>query len=135
MEVDHLLDACVLIALADKLHTAHRAANSWFDKTREGRFATCPITQMALLRYMARAYPELSFHLAKNVLRRISDLPTHEFWPDNYDCLSLPAKGILSHNHLTDAYLVSLAQARGGRVATLDRRMADVFAPTAFLVS
>ena len=88
-----------------------------------------------MLRHMLRTYPELTFIHMKHVLRRISDSPTHEFWPDNYDCLSMPGKGIQSHKHLTDAYLVNLAQANGGKVATLDRRMVDVYSPTALLVS
>ena len=134
MECPHLLDACVLIALADKLHTFHRFANFWFDANRNGQFATCPITQMALLRHMLREYPELSFQLVKYELQLISDLPTHEFWPDNFDCLSLPDRGILGAKHLTDAYLVNLAKTNGGRIATLDHRMADVYSPTAFLI-
>lgn len=134
MEDVNLLDACVLIALGDDEHTAHQQASIWFDVNRTGRFATCPVTQMALLRYMLRLYPELSLPQASRALRRISALPTHEFWPDTFDCLYLPEKGILGHSHLTDAYLVNLAKEKGGRVATLDHRMADVFAPTAFLV-
>lgn len=134
MESANLLDACVLIALGDDLHTAHQRANAWFAANKTCAYATCPITQMALLRHMLRVYPELSLHKANHALRRISALPTHEFWPDVYDCLSLPDKGILGSKHLTDAYLVQLAKSNGGRVATLDHRMADVYSPTAFLI-
>lgn len=134
MENVNLLDGCVLIALSDQYHVSHRHATEWFAAKRNVRFATCPVTQMALYRYLLRVYPEQPFHEAKKTLRLLSVLPAHEFWPDTYDCLDLPKNGILGHSHLTDAYLVNLAKANGGRVATLDRRMADVFAPTAFLV-
>ncbi len=135
MEATLLLDCCVLIAISEEANTAHTVVTDWFDAIRPIRFATCPITQMALLRHLVRVFPKAPFHEAIKALQSISDLPGHEFWPDNYDCLSLPSKGILGHKHVTDAYLVSLAQTHGGRVATLDRRMADVYAPTAFLVS
>ena len=134
MESVNLLDACVLIALGDDIHTAHQLADDWFEANRDCRFSTCPVTQMALLRHMLRSYPELPFFNAKYALRRICESPNHEFWPDNFDCLSLPDEGIRRHGHVTDAYLVNLAKANGGRIATLDRRMADVFAPTAFLI-
>jgi uncharacterized protein len=135
MEGLYLLDAWVLIALSDQYHTAHKWASEWFAANCHARFATCPITQMALFRYLLRVYPEQPFHEAKETLKLLSELPTHQFWPDNYNCLSLPENGILGQGHLTDAYLVNLAKANGGRVATLDHRMADVYSPTAFLIS
>ena len=129
----YLLDASVLIALCDKAHTAHDLATAWF-ADMGGRFATCPVTQMALLRHTLRVNHRSSFHDAKRVLQLISDMPNHEFWPAGVDCLSLPDRGVLGHGHLTDAYLVALARKNKGRIATLDRRMADVFSPVAFLV-
>jgi len=135
MDAPYLLDCNILIAICDEDHIAHRTANNWFIAIRPARFATCPISQMSLLRYILRMVPRPTFQEAKESLRIIESAPGHEFWPDFYDCLSLPDKGIIGHGHVTDAYLVNLAKANGGRVATLDRRMADVFAPTAFLVS
>ena len=134
METVNLFDACVLIALGDDAHTAHQLADNWFESNRDCRFATCPITQMALLRHMLRTYPDLSFQYAKRALERICKSPNHEFWSDTLDCLSLPAEGVRKHGHVTDAYLVNLAKAHGGRIATLDERMADIYAPIAFLI-
>ena len=130
----YLLDSCVLIALCDIDHLAHRQATDWFESTG-GNFATCPITQLALLRYALRVNRQSSFQEAKKVLKLISSMPGHEFWDDSIDCRSLPAKGILAHGHLTDSYLVTLALSKGCRIATLDRRMADVYSPTALFLS
>ncbi len=134
MKFTYLLDSSVLIALSDETHTAHRVATAWF-ANMGGRFATCPITQMALLRYTLRINPGSLFQDVKQLLRLITSMPGHEFWADTTNCLSLPDKGILGHGHVTDSYLVDLAKSNGGRIATLDRRMADVFSATAQLVS
>ena len=72
-----LLDANILIALATPDHTAHARAARWFSSTP--RFATCPTTQGALVRFHLRLAVEPSMAKAKQLLTRISALPTHEF--------------------------------------------------------
>ncbi len=47
-----LLDSSVLIALTDEEHTAHDHVVAWLGATR--RFASCPITEGALVRYLVR---------------------------------------------------------------------------------
>ena len=50
----------------------------------------------------------------------------HEFWSDDVDCVSAAFSSgmqIAGHRQVTDAYLLSLARARSGCLATLDRRM------------
>jgi predicted nucleic acid-binding protein len=59
------------------------------------------------------------------LLGEIVRLPEHGFWADD---LSFPQAApkempIVSHRQVTDAYLISLAEAHGGMVATLDRGM------------
>ena len=134
MDVPCLLDCNILIAICDEAHSAHQIATDWFAAIRPARFATCPITQMSLLRHLVRVFPRAPFSDARHTLRRVSQIPGHEFWVADYDCLLLPDEGIRGHGHVTDAYLITLARARGGQVATLDQRMADVYAPTAFLI-
>jgi len=56
-------------------------------------------------------------------LKRVTSLPGHGFWPDD---LPLPDAlaaypGLGSHRHVTDGYLLSLAVAHDGILATLDR--------------
>jgi predicted nucleic acid-binding protein len=56
------------------------------------------------------------------VLRRMTALPEHEFWPADLPAdFALEGATLLGHRQLTDAYLLGLAKAKGGVLATLDR--------------
>jgi predicted nucleic acid-binding protein len=59
------------------------------------------------------------------LLDQIVCLPEHKFWPDDLSFQQAAPKAmpIVSHQQVTDAYLISLAEAHGGIVATLDRGM------------
>lgn len=127
----YLLDANVLIALATPEHSLNARAAAWF---RQGhRFATCPITQGALFRFHLRAGVEATAESAKHLLAAISALPRHEFWADDVSYLDLPTQGIAGHKQVTDAYLVLLAQGRGGAVATLDPALASLHPGTTLI--
>jgi len=128
----YLLDSNVLIALATPEHSLNERAATWFRKGH--RFATCPITQGALLRFHLRVGVEATAESAKQLLVSISTLPRHEFWPDDVSFLDLPTTGILGHRQVTDAYLVLLARKHGGSVATMDRGLAAVHAGTAVIL-
>jgi toxin-antitoxin system PIN domain toxin len=118
----YLLDANVLIALATPDHSAHERALDWF---RQGlHFATCPITQGALIRFYLRWATNPSMAEAKALLRRISEMPAHDFWPDDVSYVDLPERGVVGHRQVTDAYLVSLVSAKGGFLATMDKALA-----------
>ena len=62
---------------------------------------------------------------ALGLLEEMVSLPEHEFWPDDLTLKEAIPKDfpIVSHEQVTDAYLLALAACRGGRVATLDRGM------------
>ena len=98
----------------------------WFRKGY--RFATCPITQGALVRFHLRAGVEATAESARLLLERISSLPRHEFWPDDATYLDLPTAGITGHRQVTDAYLVMLATKHGGSLATMDDALASAHA-------
>jgi hypothetical protein len=120
----YLLDANVLIALATPEHSLNARAAAWF---RQGhRFATCPITQGALVRFHLRAGVDATVESAKTLLESISALPQHEFWPDDVSYLDLPTAAVVGHRQVTDAYLVLLARSHGGTLATMDRALAAV---------
>ncbi|MBI5087222.1 MAG: PIN domain-containing protein [Acidobacteria bacterium] len=127
----YLLDANVLIALATPEHSLNARAAAWF---LEGhRFATCPITQGALVRFHLRAGVEATAESARVLLKSISSLPKHEFWPDDVSYLDMPTAGIVGHRQVTDAYLVLLARKHGGTLATFDQGLAAVHAGTILL--
>jgi toxin-antitoxin system PIN domain toxin len=127
----YLLDCNVLIALATPDHSAHTRAMDWF--SANVRFATCPITQGALLRFHLRFGNQATINSAIKILEYISESPKHEFWPDDFNYRYLPAKGILGHKQITDAYLAALAASRQSRLATLDEALAALH-PAAFLI-
>lgn len=124
-----LLDVNVLLALFDGAHARHEAAHDWFDSNRHTGWATCPITESALVRILSSpAYPgrhgsidDLAERLV--MFRESGD---HVFWPDDVS-LAHPQvfrfHHIIGHRQLTDAYLLALAVRFGGRLATFDGKI------------
>jgi uncharacterized protein len=120
----YLLDSNVLIALATPEHSLNTRAAKWFQAGR--MFATCPMTQGALFRFHMRVGVGATAESARQLLQTIGSLPRHEFWPDDLPYLEVETKGIVGHRQVTDAYLVALARAHGGALATLDEGLAAV---------
>lgn len=122
----YLLDTNVLIALAWPSHLHHGQAQRWFAKRRAAGFRTCPLTQTGFVRissnprFTADAVPPKQ---ALALLDRITALAGHGFWPDHLPLNRAIGKEdlIVGHRQITDAYLLALAIARKGRLATLDR--------------
>jgi toxin-antitoxin system PIN domain toxin len=126
-----LLDANVLIALLVEDHVHHEAAEAWFVRAAGG-FATCPITQGSLVRFLLREGQ--SAETARGIVAAVSAVPRHEFWPDDVAYADVPAHGIVGHRQVTDAYLAQLARARAGRLATFDQALAKLHHDVAELV-
>lgn len=126
-----LLDANVLIALTDPDHVHHDAAADWFQEDHS-KFATCPITQGALVRAKLRAGHDSA--AAQTTLKAITEMPEHEFWPDSISFAEVRLDGVLGHRQVTDAYLAQLARELGGKLATFDRGLAALHKDVAALV-
>jgi toxin-antitoxin system PIN domain toxin len=126
----HLLDVNVLIALVDPTHVQHDHAHAWFAKTGQRAFATCPLTENGLVRIVGHPkYPNSPGPpgVVVETLRAIRALPGHHFWPDSLSLAEpahVAATRLASHAQVTDAYLLALARAHGGRLATMDRKLA-----------
>lgn len=62
----------------------------------------------------------------------IRALPGHRLWPD---AISIVEAGFFApelltrHSRVTDSYLLALAHANGGRLATLDQKLATEVVP------
>ncbi len=120
-----LLDVNLLVALFDPDHVHHEAAHRWFGAEKAMGWATCPLTENGLIRLLSNpAYstaPERPGNVADR-LRAFRASGHHELWPDD---VSLSDAGFfslaVSHRQLTDVYLLGLAKAHGGRLATFDR--------------
>ncbi|MEO6408322.1 MAG: TA system VapC family ribonuclease toxin [Burkholderiaceae bacterium] len=124
-----LLDVNVLIALADPAHVQHDQVHDWFARVGCKRFATCPVTENGLLRIVGHPrYPNSpgAPSAVTPTLRALRALPGYEFWADTIsiaDASLIDASLLSSHAQVTDSYLLALAQARGGRLATMDRKL------------
>ena len=124
-----LLDLNLLLALAWPSHVHHDVAHAWFEREAAPGWATCPITQLGFVRLSSnRAFTSdaVSPSAALSLLRDIVAMDGHEFWSDEVDCVSAAFSAgirIAGHRQVTDAYLLSLARARSGCLATLDRRI------------
>lgn len=126
-----LLDANVLIALAFDVHVHHDRVESWIAGI--DRFATCPITQGALVR-MALRNGE-SAVTAAALLRDLAADDRHVFWPDDLPFVDVSMAGVIGHRQVTDAYLAGLARARGATLSTLDAGLAALHPDVAELIS
>jgi toxin-antitoxin system PIN domain toxin len=125
-----LLDVNVLIALFDPDHVHHDPAHDWFEDNRTAGWATCPLTENALVRILANpAYVEGAESTAQIVkrLRRFCGSGGHVFWGDTLsvrDRLRFPATFPVSTRQITDTYLLALASANHGTLATFDASIA-----------
>ncbi|HEY4958240.1 MAG TPA: TA system VapC family ribonuclease toxin [Caldimonas sp.] len=124
-----LLDVNVLIALADPAHVQHDSAHDWFARTGSRSWATCPLTENAVLRILGNPrYPNSpgSPAVVSSILVGMRSLPGHVFWPDDIsvtDTTRVDATRVLTHGQVTDTYLLALARAHRGKLATFDRRL------------
>lgn len=129
-----LLDVNLLIALCDERHSHHPVAVRWWNE-RDTGWATCPITELGLLRiYGNPNYPNGpgSPERAARVLQHLRQTPGHTFWPDSLSLMDGTARPSLrgvASRHLTDLYLLALAVQQGGRLVTLDSRIDPALVP------
>jgi toxin-antitoxin system PIN domain toxin len=125
----HLLDVNLLIALCDADHVHHERARSWFRQSASAGWATCPLTENALLRIMGHPdYPggPGSPAAVMPLLQQLRSHPGHVFLPDTIslaDANLIPDPVGVSPKMLTDLYLLALAVANGCQLATLDKRI------------
>lgn len=125
----YLLDVNVLIALLDAGHVQHDAAHAWFGRVGQAAWATCPITESGVLRIIGHARYPNTMETPAAVARVIVQLrshPGHRFWADDVSLLDpaqVDAGRILTTDQVTDTYLLALARAHGGTLATFDRRL------------
>jgi toxin-antitoxin system PIN domain toxin len=127
--VTYLLDVNVLIALIDRTHISHDLAHRWFAAAGSDAWATCPITQNGVIRIVGHPkYPNSpgSPAAVAPFIASLCGLPGHTFWKDELNILDCPLvdiSRIRTPRHVTDTYLLALAVANGGCLATLDRQL------------
>ena len=122
-----LLDVNVLVALAWPNHVHHDAAVRWFtDPAERTGWATTPITQSGFMRVSSNrrvVHDARSPAEAALMLRKLTDLTGHEFWPDDVEiarCPEIDIDRLTGYRQITDAHLLALAVRYNGRLATFD---------------
>jgi uncharacterized protein len=125
----YLLDVNLLVALGDGAHVHHEHAHAWFERVGAAAFATCPMTQNGVMRILGHPLYPNGPGTPRDVMafvQALTALPGHTFWPD---AVTLTDQDRFHHdqfggaNQLSDIYLLGLAATRGGKLATLDKRI------------
>ena len=86
-----LLDVNVLIALLDPMHVHHEPAHQWFAQRGDLAWASCALTQNAVLRILGHPrYPNSpgSPAVVATVLQQLMCHPRHQFWPVSFSLLT-----------------------------------------------
>ena len=115
--------------MIDPAHIQHDRAHEWFAVSGRKAWATCPLTENGVLRIVGHArYPNSPGTPAAvaDLLTGLCRLPGHDFWPDDITLLDpgrVDASRILDSAQVTDSYLLALAGAHGGQLATFDQRL------------
>ena len=122
-----LLDVNVLVALHDPSHPNYEDAHAWFKTHRKRGWATCPLTVNGCIRVLSNpSYPTVETTPGEVAvrLRVLCGAPDHHFWEDNISLLDesrFRPSLIPGHQMVTDIYLLALAVAHHGKLATFDR--------------
>ena len=126
-----LLDVNVLIALIDPRHVHHEPSHRWFQAHGCDGWATCPLTQNALLRILGNPrYPNSPGGPAvgMSLLQGLLAHPAHVFWSDalSWDAAGVfMGDGLLHHGQITDTYLLALAVHHQGTLVSFDARLSS----------
>lgn len=123
----YLLDINVLLALSDPMHLHHEPSHQWFAEKGQQAWATCPLTENGFVRIASHPkYPNRpgDVPFVHSILRQVCETLGHHFWADDLSILEiLRPDAIITHNQITDLYLLGLALHHGGKLATLDKRI------------
>jgi len=127
--VTFLLDVNVLIVLIDPTRVGYDTAHEWFHEMGAGSWATCPLTENGVIRVVGHPkYPNSAGSTAAVApfVARLRALPGHVFWKDDLSLIGsdlVNVDQIKTPGQVTDTYLLALAVANKGQLATLDRRL------------
>ena len=127
MTATALLDVNVLVALFDPAHVHHEPAHAWFASERQHGWASCCITENALIRILSHPrYGPIPMR-SSEVGRRLAEFEGsggHVPWPADAsltDTALFRLDRVAGPKQLTDVYLLGLVVARQGRLVTFDR--------------
>lgn len=123
-----LLDVNVVIALFDANHAFHERAHDWWSDHADRGWASCAVTENGVVRVMSSAaYSQTARFAPGEIVERLRTFVAHSdhaFWAEDLslrDEARFAVDKLHGSRHVTDTYLLALAVARGGRLATFDR--------------
>ncbi len=120
-----LLDVNVIVALFDPNHVHHEPAHRWFADRHSSGWATCPLTENGVVRILSNPAYSPAAERPAEIARRLASFRTsdhHVFWPDDVSLCDTRAFSLtVGHRQITDVYLLGLAVAHRGCLATFDR--------------
>jgi toxin-antitoxin system PIN domain toxin len=123
----YLLDINLLLALADPIHIHHEAAHRWFEDRGDDSWSTCPLTENGFVHVACHPnYPNRPGDTAAvlSILHQLCEAESHQFWADDISILEIvEPEAIITHAQITEVYLLGLVAHKGGKLATLDRRI------------
>lgn len=129
-----LLDTSVLLALGLDDHVHNAVAERWV-AAFDGRFATCPLTQLGFLRIVKQLRRDISIHQIGAVLESLCNDRRHFFVPADIDVRGADWRTTLGHQQITDAYLAGLARHHELKLATLDHGLVATHEDVAVLIT
>ncbi len=123
-----LLDINVLLALLDSDHVDHGRAHDWLEDEIDAGWASCAITENGFVRIISQPrYPSPVLPAeAIGLLSEPCGSDHHEFWSCDVSLLDasvVDSSRLHGPRQVTDAYLLALAIAHGGRFVTFDRSL------------
>jgi uncharacterized protein len=120
----YLLDVNVLVALTWPNHTHHVAARGWLKSIVNHGIATCAITEAGFVRLSmtpAVVGVLIPYQTVLDALAVFHTNPRHVFWSADLDYRrATEGLALTGHSQATDAYLLGLAVAQNGGLATFD---------------
>lgn len=130
----YLLDVNLLIALTWTNHVHHGRAHDWFDSLTSG-WATTPITESGFLRLSTNERvvgTAVSMAGALDLLDAIRSTDGHQFVADesSFGAPTIDLGEMVTSRQVTDAHLVDLAASSSLVLATLDRGIPHMLAPS-----
>lgn len=130
INLKHLADVNVLLALTDEEHVHHAKATRWLNGVGHHDWGVCALTGAALMRLLTNPkIGAISVEQASDVLASLTDHPGYRFWPITDDWATLAApfiERVFGHQQITDAYLLGLTVKEGGVLVTMDKAIRNL---------
>jgi uncharacterized protein len=130
----HLLDVNSLLANSLEAHEHHVAVRDWLSRRSLEPIATCALTETSLvLLLMNPAVNEnpVDASTALALVDLFHQHPLHRFLAvlpaANDPAVATTFGRISGYRQVTDGYLIALARANGGKLATFDKKLVAAF--------